>query len=354
MTLSNVSPIPGPVLAPLGERWPAVMASPERHRVQVLLTVLSGPARGRYAFRPDAEYFYPASTIKVCACAAALMMIDRLGRAGLVPGGTSTRAAYPDGTRTTVHDLILRSCAISDNDAFNRLFDLAGHEALNLAMWGLGLRSCVLNHHVGDRPAGAEARRTPRVTLGEGPDALEIHERRSALTPRTRGVPGLLVGRARIEGGRAADGPFDMSAKNRLSLGDLHRLVLMIAEPSAEPGLTLSPASRRLLIDAMTRFPRQCPGGDTLPDGWAKFAWAGAVRASEGATATGKSGRAYGFTTENTILRAPGKPTLALTATIDTNENGVVGDDVYEYETIASPFLADLGELTTRWAWATV
>lgn len=34
-----------------------------------------------------------------------------------------------------------------------------------------------------------------------------------------------------------------------------------------------------------------------------------------------------------------------------TNADGVLNDDEYEYETVADPFLADLGEVVARAVW---
>jgi hypothetical protein len=64
---------------------------------------------------------------------------------------------------------------------------------------------------------------------------------------------------------------------------------------------------------------------------------------------TGKIGRAYGFTIENSCLRNPTNGrTVFVAVAIHTNDDGVLNDDRYEYETVADPFLADLGEWVAR------
>jgi hypothetical protein len=34
-----------------------------------------------------------------------------------------------------------------------------------------------------------------------------------------------------------------------------------------------------------------------------------------------------------------------------TNDDGVLNDDRYEYQAVAEPFQADLGEAVARWLW---
>ena len=59
----------------------AVLGAPEQFRVQVLVSEVSNGTEGRTrlvrnGYRVDAEYFYPASAIKLCAAVAALRKIE--------------------------------------------------------------------------------------------------------------------------------------------------------------------------------------------------------------------------------------------------------------------------------------
>ena len=67
---------------------------------------------------------------------------------------------------------------------------------------------------------------------------------------------------------------------------------------------------------------------------------------------TNKLGRAYGFTADNArIADARTGRAFYLAAAVETNANGVVNDDAYEYETIADPFMEHLAETVTKWVW---
>jgi hypothetical protein len=62
-----------------------------------------------------------------------------------------------------------------------------------------------------------------------------------------------------------------------------------------------------------------------------------------------KVGRAYGFTTENAYVEDLGTGRgFFVSAVLYTNPNGVLNDGVYAYESIADPYMADLGEALAR------
>jgi hypothetical protein len=109
----------------------------------------------------------------------------------------------------------------------------------------------------------------------------------------------------------------------------------------------------------MTEFPRESidPPYDpaTFPDPSNKFLLPGVQRVfpdshpASRIQITGKIGRAYGFSVENCRLHNPANGrSVFVTAVLYTNADGVLNDDRYEYETVADPFLADLGERIAR------
>jgi hypothetical protein len=108
----------------------------------------------------------------------------------------------------------------------------------------------------------------------------------------------------------------------------------------------------------MTQFPAESanplyPAADH-PDEHVKFVLPGVRRVvpAEQARVLDKTGQAYGFTTENAwvVDRGTGR-SFFLAATLYSNEDGVLNDDLYEYAEVAEPFLADLGEAVARHLW---
>lgn len=374
----------GDLHADLAARLPpgarVILEDPE-FRVQVLVshvgTGASGRARlSRSAFRLGGEYFYPASAVKLAAAVAALQVIDDLGRrhgdvdlldvpleiAPLFPGDTPARedpTNRPSGAITVGHE-IRKLSLVSDNQAFNRLFDLVGHDELNAAMHDLGFDSAVMAHRLSDPRTIPDMKASAAVTFhppNRGP--ILVPPRTGSLAPANRGN-GLHIGSGHLNNGVLVAEPMDFTRRNGMSLLDLQDLLVAVVRPDIETGrppLGLTDRHRRWLLEAMTEYPRESdnPVYPATADDALKPLLPG-VRRVFPETApdrriqiTNKMGGAYGFTVENAYLRHPASGrAVFVAAVIYTNRDGILNDDRYEYDTVARPFLADLGEMVAR------
>jgi hypothetical protein len=359
------------------ERFGKILAAPEEFRLQVLLTLAprGTSAIERSGFRVDAEYFYPASTIKLCGAVAALLTINSLATQHpgitidtpmsidpLLPGEPKDDQD-PSNTqygRITVRHQIRKVCIVSDNAAFNRLYELVGHSAMNDLMHGLGLRSVIINHRLSDARNLPDHQRTPRVVLHTRGGPFEVPARTSELVLRPPELPGIGVGRAHINAaGERVETPMDFSRKNRASLADLHELLIALARPELSSLRINLPAEQRaMLLEAMTIYPRESrnPTYDPakFPDEHVKFLLPGLTRvvAQDSLRITSKVGFAYGFTIENAYVEGGLEHTpFFLTAVIYANQSGVLNADSYDEETVAKPFMADLAEAVAMDLW---
>lgn len=360
-----------------------VIASPEAFRAQVLiaevLTNNSGRAvLKRHGYRVGAEYFYPASTVKLCAAVAALQEVERLQPpsqttdladapmeiAPLFPGD-APQAGDSSNTRgghiTVAHEM-RKIALVSDNQAFNRLYDLVGHERLNRSMHELGLRSVVINHRLSEARAIPDMRASAAVTIRvPGGDPSHVPARTSTLI-LTNAANKLTVGNGHIKGKELFRTPMDFRSRNGISLVDLQDLLVKVTRPDIDLGsqpLKMTGLHRAGLVQAMTEYPRESSNpiyaAKDFPDAHSKFLLPGirrlfpSVEPGARVESTGKNGRAYGFSIENSLVRNPANGrAVFVTAVIYTNEDGILNDDDYEYETVADPFFADLGELVAR------
>lgn len=355
------------------------------YRVQALIsTVETAPGRAprlkRSGYRLGAEYFYPASAIKLAAAVAALQTIERLGAANgsidladttleIAPLFAGDRPQQEDptnlaGGRITVAHEIRKLALVSDNQAFNRLYDLVGYDELNAAMRRLGFESTVITHRLSETRSIPDPRASAAVTFHPpGRPPILVPARTSARTLANRG-PGLLVGTAYIRGVDTIPEPMDFTGRNGMSLLDLQNLLVKVARPDIDvsgPLLRLTEAHRALLLDAMTRYPAESSNPvyapTAFPDDVSKFLLPGirlvfpSTRPGERIEVTGKIGQAYGFTVENSYLRNPANGrAVFVSAVIYTNSDGVLNDDRYEYDSIGLPFMAELGRLVAN-AW---
>ncbi|HET9766541.1 MAG TPA: serine hydrolase, partial [Thermoanaerobaculia bacterium] len=168
---------------------PVLAAAPD-YRVQVVLGVVEERAGGRavlvqHGFRAGAEYLYPASSVKLFAAVAALERLAELRRETglninadtplvylpLFPGeqredaDPSNRAG---GTITVAHE-IRKIFLVSDNAAFNRLYELVGPARLAATIERVGLPGVRIVHRLSEPHTAEENLRLPQIDfVGKG------------------------------------------------------------------------------------------------------------------------------------------------------------------------------------------
>ncbi|WP_126546807.1 serine hydrolase [Hymenobacter amundsenii] len=360
-------------------RFGSVLRHPDAYRVQILYTRIRRDARGRphfrrygYRLRPR-EYFYPASTVKLPTAVVALAKLRGLRPAGpdSLTRETPLRidSAFAGQTpvlvdrsaplrQPTIGNYIRKVLLVSDNDAFNRLYEFVGQGPLNdqLRQHGLGRTRIIHRLAVGDaepasrhtNPFAFFADTTAREPFYHQPAAFN-----AGPLPRLRAT-GYRLGRAHLAGGQRVAEPLDFSAKNAFPLSDQQRVLRAILFPAAVPRRqrfgALRPADYAFLRQYLwlppgqSNFPRYDPVA--YPGAYAKFLLAGgAGQLPAGVRSYNKIGQAYGFLIDNAYLtnEAAGVEFL-LSAVVYVNANGVLNDDQYEYDTVGLPFLRELGQ----------
>lgn len=320
------------------------------HRFQFILTEVIDGRRVDHVYRADAEYFYPASTIKLIGAVAALQTMESLGASIDAPIGwgdvdrPGESLLASDGSVPVLRRELERMLIVSDNEAFNMCFDLAGQRELNETMWDAGLSSVKIEHRL-SRVASA-ANRTAAA-----PMRLETASG-SVLLPRRAGIgeipppaiPGLSIGSGFMRGGTLVREPMRFDRHNRISLRDLHELTIAINRPDlARIRLPISASHRELLAEFMSKLA-------PVPEEYKPF-FPGVCRVLQPSRVrvASKIGLAYGFLTDTACITdlASGRE-FFLTATIYVNSDGVLNDDAYDYDAVGFPVLADLAEAATR------
>jgi len=390
--------LPEPMTAPSPDLAHEILAShpglrpvvdrAAEHRLQVVVGLVEEGDGGRpvlvqHGFRLGAEYFYPASTVKLLAAVAALERLAELRRETGLPIDLDTPLVFHPlfddeereetdpsnlaGGRITVRHAVRKIFLVSDNRAFNRLYELVGQDRLAGSLARAGISGTRIVHRLDEARSEADNRRYPRIDfVGDG-WRHTLPERESPPLPPAPPVPGLRAGRAHVAGGELVREPFDFAPKNRFPLAALQRGLCRVVRPDVDcggPGFALSAADRAVLLEAMRQLPRESanPVYDPaeVPDAHVKFVLPGLRRVvpADRLEVYDKTGQAYGFTTENAYVvdRGGGDEPGAhrpffLAATLYTNADGVLNDDRYEYAEIAFPFLADLGEAAARRLW---
>lgn len=353
------------------QRFGKVMADPARHRVQVIYTRIDRDASNRptfrsYTYRVDpSEYFYPASTVKLPTAALALEKLNRLAIPGLdrdTPMLTGAAAEFqtaavvdptsPDGLPSVGH-YIRKILLVSDNDAFNRLYEFIGQRELNEALAAKGYRHTRIVHRLEIALTPEQNRLTNPVRFVR--NGRTVYEQPAAASEvdylGERPEP---LGRAEIIDGVRREAPKDFAEKNSYALQDLHDTVLALMFPDSVPAarrFDLTPEDYRFLYRQMSAYAGESgieayADAAEYPPGFVKFLMYGGDAEAIPAHIRifNKVGDAYGFLTDAAyIVDFEHGVEFLLAATVYVNDNETFNDDEYEYEEIGLPFLRELG-----------
>lgn len=348
------------------------IAADPAHQVQILYTRIDRDADNRphfttYAYGEDtSRYFYPASTVKM---PAAFLALERLRQLGLdqedvmltgashppqTPAVGDTSAA--DGLPSVAH-YIKKIFLVSDNDAYNRLYEFLGQAYFNQALWDKGYDRVRILHRLSAPAYDAVTNRYTNPVTFLRDDVLRYHQGEvySQADPEL-GLEGQVRGRGYIDGeGELVEEPFDFRYKNYVGLRELHDMLQAVLFPEAVPAerrFDLSEADYRFLYRYMSMLPRESDypayPEDPYYDGYVKFFLFGdnKERIPENIRVFNKVGDAYGFLTDVAyVVDFENGVEFMLAANIHVNDNQVFNDGVYEYDDIGFPFLAELGRV---------
>jgi hypothetical protein len=360
------------LLASQPERFATVIQDPEKHRVQIMYTQINRDANNQPDFKTfiyrvnPGEYFYPASTVKLPVAALALEKLRRLDTPDLDPDTTMLTGAgadfqtevKTDETSPTglpsVAQYVRKILLVSDNDAFNRLYEFLGQWEINERMKSLRYFDTRIIHRLESSLSEDENRWSNPVQFVDGDKVIYAQDMVYS-SVSYRGAERELLGLAEIVDGERLERPKDFSSKNAYSLLDQHEFIRNLVFPqSADPRqrLFLSEDDYRFLYRYMSMYPGES-GIDAYsnaveyPEGHVKFLMYGGNAKTIPAHIRifNKVGDAYGFLTDAAyIVDFKNNIEFILSATIYTNENQTFNDDNYEYDEIGLPFLRNLGQ----------
>jgi hypothetical protein len=349
-----------------------VLQNPDDYQVQILYTQIDRdennmPSLRDFEFRLDEDkYFYPASTVKLPVAILALEWLGEQGIDGLTANSVmltdsvrpSQFPAYYDSTASnlmpSIAHYIKKILLVSDNDAYNRLYELLGQDYINSKMKEKGMGHTVINHRL-SMPMSEEENRyfNPISFLDEeGEIILEIPGRKTENIYSNTDQP--KIGKAYYNKGELIEESMDFTYKNKFSLSDFHGVVQRVVFPdkfAPNERFGISEEDREFILKYMSMLPGESdyPKYD-LPeyyDSYSKFYKFGTNKnpIPPQFRIFNKTGNAYGHLLDGSYFVDYDKGIeFFVTAVIYTNANETLNDDTYEYEEIAFPFFAELGE----------
>jgi len=320
-----------------------------------------------YSFnlQPD-QYFYPASTVKMPLAFLALEKINELN----IPGVDLYTTMVTDSIdaskyihTTITNDAQERPCIalfirkiflVSDNDAYNRLYEFLGQEYIQKKLTEKGYPDAVIRHWLSVSRTELQNRTTHPVYFIDQTGKV-LHEQPSLKSNIVFPAFECRLGKGYMSGNTLIQEPFNFSEKNRIYLNDLHSMLQSVLFPESFPEKSrfkLKKADYDFLYAAMSCFPPESKyplyPKDAVWDASVKFLLYGAAKGDrpKHIRIFNKIGGAYGFLTDIAyIVDLENKVEFMLSATIHCNSDGIFNDDRYDYDSIGYPYLRDLGQL---------
>ena len=353
------------------DHFRAVLSN-QRHNIQIIYTLIDRRKNNKPKFTDhyfnvnDSAYFYPASTVKLPVAILALQKLNELKIPGLNKTTTMITEAdhsgqtevyndpsAPDG-RPTIEHYIKKILLVSDNDAFNRLYEFLGQEYINNTLHTMGYKEAQIIHRLEISLSEDENRHTNPVRFYDTNGKL-IYEKPLEQSKLLYSERNTKMGTGFYRRGELVNEPFDFSKKNRLSLKTLHNIVRSVMFPKAVPG------KQRFDLtdddyDLLRKYMSMIPSESTFPfydkedywDSYVKFLMYGNEKnvMKDAVRVFNKVGEAYGFLIDAAYFADYNNNVeFILSAVIHVNNDGIFNDDKYDYDTIGFPFMKNLGQV---------
>ncbi|HEY6063597.1 MAG TPA: serine hydrolase, partial [Chitinophagaceae bacterium] len=243
---------------------------------------------------------------------------------------------------------------VSDNDAFNRLYEFLGQEYINNALHKMGYADAQIIHRLDISLTEDQNRHTNPVEFYDSSSRI-IYKKPAEKSKLVYADRNTKMGKGYYKGSTLINEPFDFSKKNRLSLEDLHHIVRAVMFPEAVPPqqrFNLTRADYDFLRKYMSMMPQESTfpfyGAPDYWDTYVKFLFYGSEKgkAEPAIRIFNKTGDAYGFMIDAAyIADYKNKIEFQLSAVIYCNSDGILNDDKYDYAGVGLPFMKNLGRV---------
>ncbi len=374
-------PADSPLLDSLLQTAPflARIATNPQYELQIIYTQIDRDAQNRPTFTPHTyhldprQYFNPASLVKLPVVALSLEKLNALHQPGLtrrtiMATGTAFRCQTPvpfaapadSDQAATVGNYIKRMLLVSDNVAYNRLYEFLGQRPLNERLAQLGHPNVRITRRFA--PCDTAANRHTNPISFHTPQGDTLYKEAAKLNPTPYASPlgRVLKGRAYQVGRRIIHEPYDFTTANHLPLADETALLQSILFPESVPEtqrLNITPLDYAFLRRYLHATPHESGFHPYAPpryfDAYKKYLYYGRRPDAPRQSALhiyNIVGMSHGYLADVAYFAdSLHQSEFMLSAVLYVNQDGIINDGAYEYDSIGLPFLAQLGQLIQQY-----
>lgn len=353
-----------------------ILQYPDSFRYQLIYTQIDRDARNRPHFKSyylevdSKKYFNPASTVKLPIALLALeklheLQVPRLHRNTPMLTDSAWQGQVTVHTDSSAADLlpsvehyIKKIFLVSDNDAYNRLYEFVSQQTIHEKLWAKGYKDVRIVRRFMPLTEEENRHTNPVRFMDNG---KLVYEQPAAYNRQTFDFSReVKLGNAYLDkNDKLVFTPMDFTKHNNLPLVDLQQLLQSVLFPASVPvsqRFDITEDDYRFLYRYMSQYPSETlwPKYDTAEyyDSYTKFFFfkAGKRNIPPYIRVFNKAGWSYGFLTDAAyIVDFKHEVEFMLTGNIYVNRDGVLNDNKYEYEEEGHPFFREIGEIIYRY-----
>ncbi len=375
------APSDSPLLDSLLHTAPGLarIADNPTYELQIIYTQIDRDAQNQPRFTLHTfhvnprQYFNPASLVKLPVVALSLEKLNALHQLGvtrrtIMATGTAFRCQTPvpfaapaDSDQTaTVGNYIKRMLLVSDNSAYNRLYEFLGQRPLNERLTQLGYPNVRITRRFAPCDTAVNRHTNPISFHTCAGDTLYKQPALTNPEPYTSPLGPVLKGRAYQVGKRIIRQPYDFTTANHLPLADISTLLRTLLFPESVPAPQrprLTAADYLFLRFYLHATPHESGfspyASPRYFDAYKKYLYYGrnpTLAIENGLHIYNIVGMSHGFLADVAYFAdSLHQSEFLLSAVVYVNSDGIINDGAYEYETVGLPFLVQLGQTVRQY-----
>ena len=357
------------------ELFEHILHHPTHNEVQILYTQIDRDANNiphfkSYSYRLNANhYFYPASTVKLPTAIFALEKLNTLNIKGLTIKSTMiTDSAFAGQTKVTkdtssksglpsMENYIKKILLVSDNDAYNRLYEFVGREEVNakIKKYGLTGTRIICRLAIGDK--GESTRHTNPVNFYNEDKLVYSKPPLYDAKDYPMHPENMIQGKGYLDkNDKLVMEPFDFSQNNTYPLVDQQSVLRRLLFPETytkEQQYDLTDDQYKFIYKYMSMWPTESRHPTYSPPEyypayckWLFYGGDSLAVINPNIRIFDKIGDSYGYNIDNAyIVDFKNKVEFLLSAVVQSNDDEIYNDNKYEYKTVCLPFMKNLGRV---------
>jgi hypothetical protein len=377
------------------ELFDHILHHPTHNEVQVLYTQIDRDEHNvphfksfSYRLNPN-RYFYPASTVKLPTAIFALEKMNQIVLKGLMykqelltgkkltawldNGFTMkstmiTDSAFTGQTKVTkdtssknglpsIENYIKKILLVSDNDAYNRLYEFVGREEINdkLKKYGLTGTRIIGRLAIGDK--GESTRHTNPVNFYNSKGEL-VYSKPALYDSKDypMHLENMIQGKGYLDkDDKLVMQPFDFSQNNVYPLVDQQSVLRRLLFPETYPEndrFNLTDDQYKFIYKYMSMWPTESKHPTYSPPEyfpayckWLFYGGDSLAVINPNIRIFNKIGDSYGYDIDNAyIVDFKNKVEFIISAVVQSNDDEIYNDNKYEYKTVCLPFMKNLAQ----------